>query len=92
MSGYGPGYACAECEAFLRPKRNGIYVLETMHDDELYRIPYKVWMADLWACECCGKEIILGYGQNPLSVKHEDSFEQFLELVQYEVGETREPT
>jgi hypothetical protein len=68
-----PKPACAKCQRFLRPLRNGVNVLETKPSngarpgkiDEHLWDPYKVWRGDLWHCEGCGVEIISGWGAGP---------------------------
>ncbi len=59
----GPGVACVECKTYMRPRTNGVDVLETFED---YR-PYKIWKADLLECPDCGKQIINGYGNGPIA-------------------------
>ena len=70
-----PKPACVKCQRFLRPHRNGVWLLEgkpavngappgTSSPD--HWLPYKLWIADLWRCEGCGVEIIHGYGHQPV--------------------------
>lgn len=53
------------CGTFMRPKTNSVTVEELTQD----RRPYKLWSADLYACEDCGAEVITGFGREPL-VEH----------------------
>ena len=59
-----PKLACCKCGVSLVPENNGVYVIELFTKEE---IPYKIWHADRWKCPICGKEIMAGYGQNPIS-------------------------
>ncbi len=78
---FGPGYACVPCKTYLRPRKNDIYVLETMADLR----PYRIWNADLWECPDCGTQTILGYGQNRISEHYEEGFSGWLERVTHTI-------
>ena len=53
---------CVECSneegkaVFLKPVRNGVRVRFGQH--------YGYFLADLWKCPRCGKQIIMGFGQH----------------------------
>lgn len=51
------------CGRFMRVKKNGVTVEELLEDGT----PYKLWDADLWDCPECGREIITGFGREPLA-------------------------
>jgi hypothetical protein len=51
------------CGRFMTVKKNSVTVEELMEDGA----PYKLWDADLWACESCGVEIIAGFGARPIA-------------------------
>lgn len=51
------------CGRFLRVKQNSVTVEELLETGE----PYKLWSADLFACEDCGAETIAGFGRAPLA-------------------------
>lgn len=70
----GPGYACVDCQTYLRPRKNGVNVLETFEDGK----PYAIWLADLWECPDCGKQVILGYGLKAWAHHFEDNFSAML--------------
>jgi DNA-directed RNA polymerase subunit RPC12/RpoP len=78
----GPGYACVPCQTYLRPRKNDIYVLETMSDPER---PYKVWNADLWECPDCGHQVILGYGMHEVAEHFEPDFQDYLQMVTHTI-------
>lgn len=78
----GAGYACVPCQTYLRPRKNDIYVLETMSDGVT---PYKVWNADLWECPDCAHQVILGYGLHEIAVKHEPGFPDWLVMVTHTI-------
>jgi hypothetical protein len=74
---------CVPCQRFFRPKTNGYYFIEAMpiHDDATpgtaapeQWAPYKVWVGDLWQCEGCGAEIVVGVGQHRLAEHYEADF------------------
>ena len=71
---HGPGYACVACQTYLRPRKNEIYVL--IENDD---VAHAVWCADLWECPDCGTQVILGYGQQPVSKNYKDDFEYYVE-------------
>jgi predicted RNA-binding Zn-ribbon protein involved in translation (DUF1610 family) len=66
---------CVSCEEFLRPRKNEVYVLETMDDDR----PYRIWCADLWECPGCGVQIIKGYGQQPIAEHYQEDFNTWVQ-------------
>ena len=78
----GPGYVCAPCKTYLRPRKNEIYVLETMNPDN---DPYRIWCADLWECPDCGTQVILGYGQQHISEHYEKDFGIWLAKVTHRI-------
>lgn len=51
---------CIKCHFFMRPVRNGIYVLEMAGET-----PYKLWAADILGCPVCGRTIVTGFAQEP---------------------------
>jgi hypothetical protein len=77
-----------KCQRFFRPFRNGTPVLEQMpkenrappgteHPEQW--APYKLWVADLWRCEGCGAEIVVGFGPGPWGEHFQPSFDAALE-------------
>lgn len=71
-----PYYVCAECNEQMRPEKNGVYVIE-MADFG----PYKIWMADLWACPECTHEALVGFGLKPLAEHYQEGFKEMLKKV-----------
>lgn len=74
-----PKPVCVPCQRFFRPFRNGVHLMETMpiEPDALPGMaeidkwkPYKGWMGDLWKCQGCGAEIIIGFGKTPFIEDH----------------------
>ena len=57
-----PKSVCVICEIELRPKENGVIVVEMFDNPPK---PYKIWSADLWKCSVCGLEVVLGFGNKP---------------------------
>ena len=74
---------CVGCQRFYRPKRNGTPFIEAVPitdgaspgklQPEAWA-PYKLWHGDLWCCDGCGAEIIVGTGRLPLAERHEEGF------------------
>ena len=58
------------CGRFMRVKENNVTVEELLEDGR----PYKLWYADLWACEECGTEIITGFGQRPRAESWQEEY------------------
>lgn len=91
-----PKPACASCQRFLRPLKNGVKVLEgkpVIHgtkpgksEDHLWD-PYKLWLADLWHCEGCGLEVIVGYGVNPVMQDYCNTAEEMQSAATHRVND-----
>lgn len=74
---------CRPCQRFFRPKKNGFAFIEGMPVDnsaypgttepEMWN-PYKLWMGDLWVCEGCSAEIIVGTGHSPIAEHYQADF------------------
>lgn len=67
---------CVPCQRFFKPKRNGVGVLENRPNGNGVPagieaadqwLPYKLWDADLYECQGCGAQIVVGFGQMPLA-------------------------
>lgn len=81
--------ACVPCGRFFRPERNGELVAENKPiggrsvPPGLTEAPkmwtgYKIWRADIWRCQGCGTEIIVGYSQSPVSQDYHPDFKDQL--------------
>lgn len=68
------GKICAKCQIELRPKTNGVYVLERATFG-----PYALWVADLWHCPGCGLEVILGFAPKPFAEHYQADFVEKVE-------------
>ena len=53
--------ACGKCQIELRPKYNGVPVIEMTT-----RGPEAIWSADIWTCPDCGLEIVYGFSNDPI--------------------------
>jgi hypothetical protein len=71
-----PKPVCVPCKRFFRPKRNGTAWIEGKPsysgappgtEEEAAWSPYKLWNSDMWECQGCGAQIIVGHGQQPIS-------------------------
>jgi hypothetical protein len=69
---------CMNCKLFYRPHKNGIFFTEGMplgaRPFQEWK-PYKVWQGDLWKCQGCSHEIIVGTGFTPVAIRHQTDFE-----------------
>jgi hypothetical protein len=74
----GTGRCCVECQTYYAAKKNGVYVLETMEDGTT---PYKIWMADLFECPDCGKQLVSGFGLHAISEHYMPKFSDWMKLV-----------
>ena len=64
-----PKLVCVTCEIELKPECNGTLVVETARFG-----PCKLWHADMWKCPACGKEIVAGFGLEPIAEHYEPNF------------------
>jgi hypothetical protein len=90
-----PKPICVKCKRFFRPYRNGVVALEQMPtvsgarpglEDEALWEPYKIWRGDLYRCEGCLTEIVIGFGPRP--VEHfEPGFDKDLPFVTQTVND-----
>ena len=57
---------CVACEVELRPKQNGVILVEAA----VYGFE-AIYSADIHECPACGHETIIGVGENALYRRHE---------------------
>lgn len=86
-----PKPACVPCQRFFRPKQNGYRCTEMMPvvpdalpgtaEPEKWE-PYKLWNADLWECNGCGAQIVVGWGNRPVSQDYLPNFAEALKTSQ----------
>jgi len=67
---------CKNCKLELRCKKNSYAVIDGNG----------LWHADLWKCDGCGFEVVLGFGESPLMEPHEPQFENLVALETREYG------
>lgn len=78
-----PKPVCVPCQRFFRPKRNGFAVVEgrpigndappgTSAPDRW--LPYKLWESDMYECQGCGAQILVGFGMAPISEHYKPGF------------------
>lgn len=60
---------CATCRRELKPRRNGVTVIEITKDG-----PYRIWKADLSRCPGCQADILVGYGKQPFAEHFQPNF------------------
>ena len=58
---------CVKCGKELRPKENGVKLVEIDKQGN----EYEVWYGDLWQCPLCDNQIINGFGDGPI-IPHKD--------------------
>ena len=59
------------CGRFMRPKQNSVTVEELLEDGT----GYKLWDADLYACEECGAEVITGFGRSAFAEHYQPDYD-----------------
>lgn len=64
-----PSAVCGCCMVSMRPKKNGV-VLHALNKGK----PYYKAMADEWECPRCGNSVYTGFGQKPITVKHDADY------------------
>jgi hypothetical protein len=80
---------CVSCRISMHPKKNGVAYVETHEFDAKTNIgierkevkPYKIWEADMWACQKCGVSVLIGFGKTPYAFYYEETFNEVLENV-----------
>ena len=72
---------CVECGLEMRPEKNGVGLLDMAEFGA-----YQIWDADKWKCPSCGKEIIVGFGNNPVSQHFEPEFSNVIAQYQKTPG------
>jgi hypothetical protein len=65
---------CVECKLFFKPKKNEVAFEEGFGDGT--GKPYKLWLADLWECRGCGRQIIVGAGASPVAEHYQPDYAQ----------------
>ena len=69
-------------------EKNGYYFLEGMPktspaapgtaEPEKWG-PYKLWSGDLWKCDSCGAQIVVGVGRGPIAEHYQENFAAMLD-------------
>lgn len=86
---------CTKCHTFFRPYRNGQQFLEGMPkgnaspglvEPERWD-PYKLWSGDVWQCNGCNAQIIVGTGQQPISEHYMPDFAEMIKGVVFQVND-----
>jgi len=72
---------CIKCQVELRPKKNGILMLEMATFG-----PMALWSSDLWYCPCCSMEAVIGFGEKPIIRSSDQDFDE--QLTKYRKGST----
>jgi hypothetical protein len=76
---------CVPCQRFFRPKKNGFAFIEAYPKDghtppgtamPSEWKPYKLWEGDLWECQGCGAEIVVGAGRLPIAEHYQENFQK----------------
>ena len=67
---------CVRCERWFRCRKNGVVVSEE---------GCRVWEADLYVCEGCGVEVIVGFGKKVVAEVWQEGFEGALKCVTHVV-------
>jgi hypothetical protein len=72
---------CVECGRIMRCSKNGFFV----HVLDSRGGPYQIWSADKWQCSGCGREVVVGFGNEPIAEYYEPGFSSWLPRVALEV-------
>lgn len=70
MNGPTQGGVLCGCGRLMRVKKNSVTV-EELHDDGT---PYKLWDADLFACQGCGAEVITAFARLPFAEHYQPHY------------------
>jgi hypothetical protein len=74
---------CVPCQRFFKPETTGFSFVEAKPiknfalpgtADPAAWVPYKLWRGDLWKCQGCGSEIVVGVGNGPVSQDYLPTF------------------
>lgn len=76
-----PNPVCVKCQLEMRPKLNGVGLLELATPNR----PYQIWSSDLFKCPRCNYEILIGYAEVP--THHSD--ERFMKQIEFCKKHTR---
>lgn len=78
-----PKPICVPCQRFYRPAKNGFTFIEGMPtinhakpgtaQPEAWK-PYKLWVGDLWECEGCKTQIVVGVPSQPIAEHFQEHF------------------
>lgn len=77
----GIGIACVQCQTYLVPVKNDVFVLETDNNGD----PYKIWNADMVHCPKCKMRFITGYGSKWVSEHYMDHFATYMKAVVFTI-------
>jgi len=58
---------CAKCEVEMRPKKNGVIVVDIERETAT-----QLWSADLWSCPKCNVGVVIEFGHNPWATRFDD--------------------
>jgi hypothetical protein len=70
-----PKPVCIACRRYFKIAHTGRYVLEQVPGGPDSWQPYKLWSADILRCDGCGKEIVSGFGREPIAEHFDSDFE-----------------
>lgn len=69
---------CLPCRKMFGKKKNGVPLEEGMPRAGGEWGSYKLWMGDLWQCEGCGAEIVVGFGLAPVAEHYQANYPEML--------------
>jgi hypothetical protein len=73
-----PRPVCVLCNRFFKTASTGRYVLEQVPGGPNAWVPYKLWSADVLRCSGCGKQIVTGFGREPIAEHFDPDFQNTL--------------
>lgn len=78
---------CVPCQRFYRAKKTGYYFVEGMpkanearpgtEEPEAWQ-PYKLWVGDLYECQGCGAQTIVGVAREPIAEHYQKDFKDLV--------------
>jgi len=72
---------CVKCGIEFKTKKNGV-VAQEHTEPQPTGTPYKIWNGDLWECPQCLTQIIVGWGDKPVSYHNDPDFKEYQKLVE----------
>ncbi len=75
--------ACPRCRRFYRIKKTGLYFEEGMplNSDREEWTSYKLWAGDLYECEGCGGQVIVGVPSHHIAEHYQPDYTKLVAIL-----------